>query len=119
MDNGQPGSSERIINIKGLPNNIQVAQTLMQNKYVIVTVYYHYFIFILPVFDNSITSPCPDDLLFFSWTTMTSNYYCTSWYFSHIYELNYLDFFPVVVLTGAFTGLVTTPVYVAWEIRLM
>jgi len=64
MDNGQPGSSERIINIKGLPNNIQVAQTLMQNKYVIVTVYYHYFIFILPVFDSSITSPCPDDLLF-------------------------------------------------------
>ncbi|XP_065912841.1 heterogeneous nuclear ribonucleoprotein K homolog [Dysidea avara] len=32
MDSGQPGSSERVINIKGLPNNIQVAQTLMQNN---------------------------------------------------------------------------------------
>ena len=32
MEPPKPGSAERIINIKGLPNNIQVAQTLMQNK---------------------------------------------------------------------------------------
>ena len=32
MEAPKPGTAERIINIKGLPNNIQVAQTLMQNK---------------------------------------------------------------------------------------